>query len=182
MPEKNAAKNKAGGSQNRSEPALLVIDVQNKYLNFIPQNDRDLAFFFINLLIDLFREHGFPVIRIYHHDKGSEEEPGSGAFEYPPEIQIRDDDTKITKTYSDSFNKTGLDNILREKGVNTVFLCGLSAVGCVLATRTGAYNHDYKAFIVKDAIMSHRSEYTRNVEAMFDAISFEAVRLILDNS
>jgi nicotinamidase-related amidase len=180
MPAKKAIKNKSGGSPNRSGPALLVIDVQNKYLNFIPQDDRDLAFFFINLLIDLFREHGFPVIRIYHLEEGRDE-PGSGAFEYPPEIRVRDDDTKILKTYSDSFNKTKLDNILREKGVNTVFICGLSAVGCVLATRTGAYNHDYRAFIVKDAIMSHRSEYTRNVEAMFDAISFEAVKLILEN-
>jgi nicotinamidase-related amidase len=57
----------------------------------------------------------------------------------------------------------------------------LSAVGCVLASRTGAQNHDYKAFIVKDAIMSHNSDYTKNVEAMFDAISFDAVKLILDN-
>ena len=44
--------------------------------------------------------------------------------------------------------------MLKEKGSNTLFLCGLSAVGCVLATKTGAQNNDYKAFIVKDAIMS----------------------------
>ena len=52
-------------------PALLVIDVQNYYLGMIPTREKDLAIFFINLLIDLFRKHDFPVIRIYHVNKES---------------------------------------------------------------------------------------------------------------
>ena len=35
---------------------------------------------------------------------------------------------------------------------------------------------------MKDAIMSHNSDYTKNVEAMFDAISYDAVKLIIKNS
>jgi nicotinamidase-related amidase len=162
-------------------PALLVIDVQNKYMPIIPERDKGIAIFFINLLIDLFRKHDFPVIRIYHHNKENGPRPNTVDFEYPNSITIKSDDTQIIKTYSDSFNKTNLDKILKEKGCNTVFLCGLSAVGCVLATKIGAQNHDYKAFIVKDAIMSHNSDYTKNVEVMFDAISFDAVDLILNN-
>lgn len=162
-------------------PALLVIDVQNRYLPIIPERDKGTAIFFINLLIGLFRRHDFPVIRIYHHNKENGPRPGTEEFEYPPSVNIKPEDTQVVKTYSDSFNKTGLDRILKEKGCNTVFLCGLSAVGCVLATKTGAQNHDYKAFIVRDSIMSHNSDYTKNVEAMFDAISFDAVELIVDN-
>lgn len=163
-------------------PALLVIDVQNLYLRYIPQRDKELAIFFINLLIDLFRKNDFRVIRIYHHDEEDGAQPDSEAFEYPSEILIKPEDTRIIKTYSDSFNKTSLDAILKEAGINTLFLCGLSAVGCVLATRTGAHNNDYKAFIVKDAIMSHNTGYTRNVEMMFDAISYDAIKMILENS
>jgi nicotinamidase-related amidase len=37
------------------KPALLIIDVQNTYLRIIPQRDKELAIYFINLLIDLFR-------------------------------------------------------------------------------------------------------------------------------
>lgn len=162
-------------------PALLVIDVQNRYLPIIPERDRGTAIFFINLLIDLFRKHGFPVIRIYHHNEENGPRPGTGEFEYPDSVKVKPEDTQIIKTYSDSFNKTDLDGILRDFGCNTLFLCGLSAVGCVLATKTGAQNHDYKAYIVKDAIMSHNSDYTKNVEAMFDAISYDAVELIVDN-
>jgi len=163
------------------KPALLIIDVQNRYLTFIPQRDKEFAFFFINLLIDLFRKHELPIIRIYHSNNENGPRPNSEEFEYPETIKIKSEDTQVVKTYSDSFNKTKLDDILKEKGCNTLFLCGLSAIGCVLASKTGAQNHDYKAFIVKDAIMSHDSDYTKNVQVMFDAISYDAIELILDN-
>jgi nicotinamidase-related amidase len=163
------------------KPALLIIDVQNKYMGTIPLKDKELSIFFINLLIELFRKYNFPVIRIYHHNEENGPKPGTEEFEYPASILINQDDTQIIKTYSDSFNKTKLNDILKEKRINTLFLSGLSAVGCVLATRTGAQNNDYKAFIVKDAIMSHSTEYTKNVEAMFDAVSYDVVKLILEN-
>jgi nicotinamidase-related amidase len=164
------------------KPALLIIDVQNMYLNIVQEREKELAIFFINLLIDLFRKHDFPVIRIYHHNEENGPWPDTEEFEYPDSILINQEDNRIIKTYSDSFNKTDLDKVLREKGSNTLFLCGLSAVGCVVATRTGALNNDYRAFIVKNAIMSHNPEYTRNAEAMFDAISYDAVKLIVEDS
>jgi nicotinamidase-related amidase len=163
------------------KPALLVIDVQNSYLPTITQRDKESAFFFINLLIELFRKYDFPVVRIYHHNKEKGPKPGTEEFEYPETIKIKPEDTQIIKTYSDGFNKTNLNEVLKEKGINTLFLCGLSAIGCVLATRTGAQNNDYKAFIVKDAVMSHNSDYTKNVEGMFDAVSYDVVELILRN-
>lgn len=166
----------------RIKPALLIIDVQNRYLGTIPPRDKELAIFFINLLIGIFRKHDFPIIRIYHHNEENGPRPGTGEFEYPDSILIKPEDAQIVKTYSDSFNRTSLDKILRKYGSNTLFLCGLSAVGCVLATRTGAINNDYNAFIVKDAIMSHNSDYTRNVEVMFDAVSYDVVNLLLENS
>ena len=36
--------------------------------------------------------------------------------------------------------------------------------------------------MVKDAIMSHNSEYTRNMETMFNAVSYDVVKLIVDSS
>lgn len=162
-------------------PALLIIDLQNRYLPIIPEKDKGITIFFINLLIGLFRKHDLPVIRIYHYNEENGLKPGTGEFEYPDSVKVKPEDTQVMKTYSDSFNKTDLDSILMDLGCNTVFLCGLSAVGCVLATKTGAQNHDYKAFIVKDAIMSHNSAYTKNVEVMFDAISCDAVELIVEN-
>jgi nicotinamidase-related amidase len=163
-------------------PALLVIDIQNAYLKMIPENEKEMAMANINSYIELFRSHGYPIIRIYHLSKEYGVQPGSDQFEFPTSVLIKPDDPKVIKTYPDGFNKTDLDKVIKEKGSNTLFLCGLSAVGCVLATWIGSFNHDYQAFLIKDAIMSHNEDYTNNIEVMFDAVGYDVVKLILDNS
>ena len=55
-------------------------------------------------------------------------------------------------------------------------------MACVLATWHGAQNNDYKAFLIKDAIMSHNEDYTNNVEEMFDAVGPDVVQLILETA
>jgi len=167
---------------NQIKPALLVIDIQNTYLEMIPEKDKEMGLLYINALIDLFRSNGYPVIRIYHHSKEYGPQPGTEEFEFPAKILIKPEDPKIIKTYPDGFNKTDLDKTLKESGSNTLFLCGLSSVGCVLSTWIGAQNHDYKAFMVKDAIMSHNSEYTDNIEIIFDAVSYDIVKLLIESS
>jgi nicotinamidase-related amidase len=164
------------------KPALLVIDIQNAYLEMVPGREKEVAMYYINELIGLFRSYGYPIIRIYHFNEESGPLPDTEQFEYPTSVLIKPGDAKIIKTYGDGFNKTDLDKVLKENGSNTLFLCGLSAVGCVLSTWIGAQNHDYKAFLIKDAIMSHNSDYTNNVEDMFDAVGYDVVKLILDNS
>jgi len=169
-------------AKTQVKPALLVIDIQNVYLQMVPEREKEVGLYYINALIELFRKNGYPVIRIYHHDKESGPEPGTEQFEFPASVLIKSDDPKVIKTYGDGFNKTDLDNVIKAHGSNTLFLCGLSSVGCVLATWIGAQNHDYKAFMVKDAIMSHNSDYTNNVEEMFDAVGYDVVKLILESS
>jgi nicotinamidase-related amidase len=164
------------------KPALLVIDIQNAFLPMIPEQEKLIAMEYINGLIDLFRKNGYPVIGVYQFSEEYGVKPGTPGFEFPETVKVLPTDPKVVKNYGDAFNKTDLDKVLKDSGSNTLFLCGLSAVGCVLATKTGAENHDYKAFMVKNAIMSHNSEYTKNVEVMFDAVSYEVVQLLIENA
>lgn len=164
------------------KPALLVIDIQNAFLPGIPEADKNTAMANINYYISLFRSHGFPVILVYHHGEEYGVRPGTDQFEFPSSVLIKSDDPKIIKTYPDAFNKTDLDKVLKEQGCNVLFLTGLSAVGCVLATYIGANNHDYKVFMVKDAIMSHKTEYTNSIEEIFGAVSPEVVTLVLESA
>ena len=167
---------------NTVKPALLVIDIQNAFLPMIPDAERESAMANINYYISQFRAHGYPVILIYHHGEEYGVKPGTDIFEFPESVLIRPDDPRVIKTYPDGFNKTDLDKVLKEQGCNTLFLTGLSAVGCVLATCIGAMNHDYRAFLVKDAIMSHNSEYTDNIEIMFDAVGSDVIRMVLETA
>ncbi len=163
------------------KPALLVIDIQNAFLPMMSE-DKVMAMEYINGLIELFRRNGYPVIRVYHSSEEYGVTPGTEGFEFPETVKILPTDPKVIKTYGDGFNKTDLDKVIQSTGSNTLFLCGLSAVGCVLSTWIGAQNQDYQAFMVKNAIISHNAAYTKNVEEMFDAVAFDVVKLIIENT
>lgn len=166
----------------RMRPALLVIDIQNEFLPMVPDREKEIALYMINGMIDMFREKGFPVIRIYHTTPGEGPKEGTPAFEFPETVKVLSSDPRVVKNYGNSFNKTDLEKILRAKGCNTLFMVGLSSVGCVLATYMGARDHDFEPFLIKDAIMSHNSDYTNQIEDIFGAIDYRVVDLLLRNA
>lgn len=166
----------------RMKPALLVIDIQNAYLPFMSEEDKGIGMYMINAAVELFRENGFPVIRVYHTDPKEGPPLGTDAFEFPETVKIKPDDPKIIKNYANAFKKTELETWLREKGNNTVFLCGLSAVGCVLASYWGANDLDFNAFMIKDALISHNSTYTDFVEDICETVTYTALKLMLENA
>jgi nicotinamidase-related amidase len=161
------------------KPALLVIDIQNEYLKIVPERDWEIGQFFINALIGLFREKGHPVYRVYHHDPKNGPEPGSEAFRFPETVLVRDDDPEVIKHHPSAFRDTELDGMLREAGIDTLFLTGLSAVGCVMATYWGACDRDYHVFMVRDAVMSHSTELTCKAMDITDSVSPNLVEFML---
>ena len=163
------------------KPALLVIDVQNAFVPSMDKSDKDRAFQMINGAIWVFENSKLPIIRIYHQDKQWGPATDSEGFKFDPAIKFANEYPMIIKHYGDGFNKTDLDKILKEKGINTVFLCGLSATGCVLATYIGASNHDYKAFMVKDALLSPNSEYTDVIESIMNTVDLETIMFMFEH-
>jgi nicotinamidase-related amidase len=166
----------------KMKPALVVMDVQNVWLPYMDEKDKKVGMDMINHVIALFRDNGFPVIRVYHTEPGEGPAPGTEAFEFPKTVAIRDDDPKIVKNYGSAFKKTDLDKVLRDKGVNTVFLVGLSAVGCVLATYQGADDLDYNVFMVKHALISHDATLTKSVYDICSTISYGPLKLLLETA
>jgi nicotinamidase-related amidase len=169
-------------AEKRMKPALLVIDIQNQYLNWMASDNKDMAMYLINASIELFREKGFPIIRVYNTDPQRGPQPGTEAFEFPSTVSIKPDDPKVIKNYPNAFNKTNLEQLLKDQGSNTLFLCGLSATGCVLATYFGAIDRDYGVFMIKDALLSPNAGYTNAVEDVVDAVGYEAVKAMLENA
>jgi len=174
-----AAEEKAPPATRRVKPALLVIDIQNAFLPRMDEKDKKLGMEMINYYIELFRANGFPVIRVYHTHPQMGPKPDSDEFQFPKTVAIRDDDPKVVKNYGSAFKKTDLDKMLKEKGCNTLFLCGLSAVGCVLATYHGAMDLDYDAFMLKDSLISHDASLTKAVQEICKTIDYYALKLVL---
>ena len=160
------------------KPALVVIDIQNKFLPYM-SGDGDKVLEMINWAIWVARQYNIPVIRVYHTDPNWGPEPGSEEFEFPETVKIKDDDAKVIKNYGDGFRKTDLDKILKEKGINTLFLCGLSATGCVLATYYGAINLDYDVFMIQNAIVSDDRDLTKAVEKICESVSLDTFNFMM---
>ena len=157
-------------------PALLVIDIQNDFLPHMSEEDRKTAMDTINQAIAVFHARGLPVIRIYHHDAERGPHPGSEGFEYPKSVEFALTDPKVIKQYEDGFAKTWLDSLLRKFGVNLVFLCGLSATGCVLGTYFGALDHDYLAVMIGDGLISPKTEHTAMIREICRTVGLKTVR------
>ena len=162
------------------KPALVVIDIQNEFMPYIPEDEAKLGLEMINASIWIFRENGFPIVRVYHTDPNWGPKTDSEGFQFPSSIQIKDDDPKIVKNFASAFQKTDLDKMLKEMDCNTLYLCGLSSVGCVLATYFGAMERDYNVVMIKDAIMSHNTRYTDVIEEAFETVSYRTLNFWLE--
>ncbi len=161
------------------KPALLIIDTQNAFMPMMSKEDQERAIQMMNYSLMIFRQMNLPIIRIYHSSADYGVTPGEAGFEYPESLLVRQEDLKVIKTYPSSFVKTELDSLLKVKDINTLFLCGLSSVGCVLATYMDAFSYDYQAFMIKDAMLSHDAAYTNQIEAIFSALDMETVMYML---
>ncbi|NQU28508.1 MAG: isochorismatase family protein [Candidatus Marinimicrobia bacterium] len=163
------------------KPALLVIDIQNVYLDWMSQEDQDRVFQYINASIKIFRDAGLPIIRVYNTDPDYGPPQGTEEFEFTEKVPMLPDDPMVIKNYANGFKKTDLQKFLKKNDVNTLFLCGLSATGCVLATYHGAKDLDYETFMIKNALLSPKVNYTKSVEEIFDAMPYSALRLLINN-
>jgi len=154
----------------RGKPALLVMDIQNIWLPMMDDEGKEEALWYVNYAISKFRERGLPIIVVYHSDSTHGPEPGTEAFEFSGEIKISDDDIKVVKSHPSAFTETELEEILRREGCDTVFLVGLSAVGCVLRTHFDAERLGFQPFMIEGALLSHDTDLTRAVEEITGAV------------
>ncbi len=163
------------------KPALLIIDIQNEFFNLNQACSDSLksAIEYINAAIDLFRKRNLPIVVIQHKSEEDNLIPGKPGFDVPERVKLEPQDIRITKTYSNSFTKTGLAEKLREIGVDTVIVTGFSAEFCVLSTYKGAQDFDFTPIILKSSIASDNAEHIRFVEEITETISYGALKTML---
>jgi len=163
------------------KPALLVIDVQKQFFKFGQTTAQSLddAIEYINAAIELFREKELPIICIQHVDEGNGLVPGKEDFELPESLNVVPSDLHIHKTYGNSFNKTPLQQKLRELDIDTVIVTGFCAEYCVLSTYRGAQDLDFTPIILRGSLASSVPENIKFVESISDIISYGSLKKIL---
>lgn len=76
-------------------------------------------------------------------------------------IAPRDGEIVVRKTRVGPFLTTDLDVQLRERGIDTLALAGISTSGVVLSTIPDAYDRDYRLFVLSDLVADPDPELHR---------------------
>ncbi|WP_456435839.1 nicotinamidase [Thermovibrio ammonificans] len=174
-----------------SRDALIVVDVQNDFMPWgaLPVNGADSIIPVVNRYLKLFSEVGLPVLatRDWHPEnhvsfkenggiwprhcvQWSEGAAFAKGLELPPEtFIINKGDRPELEAYS-GFQGTLLEQLLRERGVRRVFVCGVATDYCVKNTVLGALNLGYSCVLLADAVKGVALETTREaVNRMLEA-------------
>ena len=139
-------------------PTLIVIDVQRAFDDgsWAPRNNPDAEQHIAEALA-AWRSHGAPVIHVRHESAEPEGSfiRGTPAFEFKPEAEPLEGEPVITKDVNSAFIGTDLEARLREAGVETVALVGLTTDHCVSTTARMAANLGFETWVLGDATATH---------------------------
>lgn len=132
---------------DRPNTALVVIDVQNGVVD--DAYERDAVVANISKLVDRARKEGAAIVWVQHSDEGLKK--GSEAWEYVPELQRKDSEPLVHKSYADSFEDTDLEEVLAEGGIGRLVVAGAQTDECIRSTIHGAFVRGYDVTLVGDA-------------------------------
>ena len=133
--------------ENRPNTALLVVDVQNGVV--AGAHEREAVVANVAGLVEKARREDVPVVWVQHSDEGLAH--GSDEWRIVPELDPRDDEPLVEKSYGDSFEDTPLEAVLSELGVGRLVVVGAQTDACIRSTLHGALVRGYDATLVSDA-------------------------------
>lgn len=135
--------------------ALVVIDVQNDYFEGGAcelDHPRETAEV-IGRLIRQFRKKNQPVVYIQHVADKSSGAMAEGSFG----VQIHDavapieGEPVLIKHVPNSFHETGLRELLQEKGIKELVICGMMSHMCVDTTTRAGFDLGFSITVAQDA-------------------------------
>jgi nicotinamidase-related amidase len=135
--------------------ALIVVDVQESF-RARPQwetiSNPKIAHQ-VDRLVRLARDAGDLVVWVLHTEPGSGGvfDPALGHVRLMEELQRQDGEPLLHKTSHNSFTTTNLQQILTERGIHELIVCGIRTEQCVETTTRVASDLGYRVTFVTDA-------------------------------
>ncbi|MBB4825974.1 nicotinamidase-related amidase [Sporosarcina luteola] len=134
--------------------ALLIIDVQNAFLHEKwGKRNNEHAEDNIQQLLIRWREKGWTVIHVQHTSDHPDSlfHPLSEGFAFKKIVEPIKDELIIQKKVNSSFIGTNLEELLKQKGIDTVVITGLTTPHCVATTTRMSGNLGFDTYLVSDA-------------------------------
>lgn len=145
--------------------ALLVIDVQN---GIVECGDFKDELSRMEDIIEDFEENKEPIIFIRHIDDDDEDSPlyrDSAGSELHHSLKDYADQV-IEKQTPSSFFNTALSDVLKELGVEHLFITGFNTEFCCMFTAIAAYDRGYKVTFIEDATGTVNTEETYEMRGL----------------
>ncbi len=160
--------------------ALVLVDIQSMFTDETPGLGESIGTRIgtINDAVEGFRRSGLPVVYIRYEGLdhfGHEIDPDRTGF-IDGLLQPEAEEHIIGKIEMDAFLGTDLEDILKDKGCDSVLICGMVAQYCVLATYFGAFQHGFSPYMLENGICSTDEENVRAVEHITKTLSMEELR------
>lgn len=86
-----------------------------------------------------------------HQRLGLHAAPGSKEAEFLPEVAPKGDEIIINKTASGVFNSTNTEYVLRNMGIDSLYVCGVYTNECVSTTVRDACDRGFHTTLINDA-------------------------------
>jgi nicotinamidase-related amidase len=136
--------------------ALILIDIQNEYFRGGKRElpEPQLAAQNARRALEFFRSKGLPVFHVRHNNLGSGSAsflPGSFGAEIHGSVKPVEGETVVVKHYPSAFLQTGLADLLREKGVGNLVVCGMMSHMCIDTSVRAAQDYDLPVIVLDDA-------------------------------
>ena len=137
------------------DSALIVVDVQRAFedAGFWGRRDNPACEGNIAALIDFWRDAGRPVVFVRHDsvEEGSPLAPGTPGNEFK-DLITGEPDLLVTKSVNSSFHGSpSLDDWLRSRGLEQIYVCGITTNHCCETTARVGGNLGYDVRFVIDA-------------------------------
>lgn len=135
--------------------ALIVIDVQESFRArplWATISDPKIAEQ-VGRLVRLARRAGDIVVWVLHSEPGSGDvfDPALGHVRLMDELERADGEPLLHKTSHNAFTTTNLQQLLTERGVRDLTVCGIRTEQCVETTTRVASDFGYQVTFVTDA-------------------------------
>ncbi len=156
--------------------ALIVIDLQKGIVGLPSAHPAADVIHNAALLAAAFRNSGLPVVlvNVAGGAPGRTEiarptgTPPADWTDLVDQLDVQDDDIRITKHSWNAFSEGTLDNTLRTRGITQIVLAGIATSMGVESTARSAHERGYHVALVTDAMTDRSAEaHTNSIERIF---------------
>ncbi len=146
-----------------AQTALVVIDMQTLLFDPEPVEAEEVVAR-VNALAARARLAGVPVVWVQHETATGDLVADTPGWQLHPGLVTVASDLFLRKTMSDAFLRTNLHELLAERDVRHVTVCGYSSEFCIDSSVRGAASRGYAVTLAADAHTSHDKPHATGLQ------------------